>query len=179
MSRYECECVAFNIIVYLHCLHLCATHKHSRQHTLTHTHTQSLLRCTRLSNLLADVSDGDIQTTTTIHLLNLHGKQAVQRGERESRAQHTLLLDSIVCQFSLPSSCFPLSPLPFSLSLAGCLLISREMHWKVLLSAVKHCSYCFLFSFFFFFLLLFLLLLFMIYAHRKTHPIAALLNYFA
>lgn len=37
------------------------------------------------------------------------------REERE-RAEHTLLLDSIVCQFSLPFSCFPLSPLPFSIS---------------------------------------------------------------
>lgn len=114
-----------------------------------------------------------------IYSICMASKQCRERKRRE-RAVHTLSLDSIVCQFSLHSSCFPLS-LPLALSLSCRLLVDQQGNAleSAFISGQASLAPLFFSFFFFLFLLSLLLLLFMIYAHRRTHPIAALLNCFA
>lgn len=114
-----------------------------------------------------------------IYSICMASKQCREREKRE-RAVHTLSLDSIVCQFSLPSSCFPLC-LPLALSLSCRLLVDQQGNAleSAFISGQASLAPLFFSFFFFLFLLSLLLLLFMIYAHRRTHPIAALLNCFA
>lgn len=146
-----------------------------KQHTHTHTETQSVHAIIKFISWRH--TDNNNNNSFTQFAWQASG---AERG-REEREQCT---HSRSTQLSVNSVC-PLpafrSPSSLALSLSCRLLVDQQGNAleSAFISGQASLAPLFFSFFFFLFLLSLLLLLFMIYAHRRTHPIAALLNCFA
>lgn len=147
-------------------------------HESTHTHTDTQSVHAIIKFISWRHTDNNNNNSFTQFAWQASG---AERGREEkeqcTHSRSTQLSVNSVCP--LPS--FRSPSISRSLSLSCRLLVDQQGNAleSAFISGQASLAPLFFSFFFFLFLLSLLLLLFMIYAHRRTHPIAALLNCFA